>query len=168
MGRGGTGILVPRFEIGLGMQVQFNPSGFRGTSWFEYVLRFFFGGLITVAAGLIGKKYGPGIGGLLLAFPAIFPAAATLIEKREKNRKHRLGLHGTKRGREAASLEATGAARGSVALLGFALGAWWLMPRHNAVMALGLSTLAWVVVAGIVWGTRHAGRRLRRKFNSGA
>lgn len=44
------------------------------------------GCLITVATGMIAKKYGPGIGGLFLAFPAILPASATLIEKHEKQK----------------------------------------------------------------------------------
>ena len=33
------------------------------------------------------KRYGPGVAGLFLAFPAIFPAGATLIEKHEKEKK---------------------------------------------------------------------------------
>jgi hypothetical protein len=37
--------------------------------------------------------------GLLLAFPAIFPAGATLIEKDEKEKKEKKGLHGTVRGK---------------------------------------------------------------------
>ncbi len=53
----------------------------------DYAIRFLFGGLITVAAGIIAKRFGPGIGGLFLAFPAIFPASATLIEKHEKEKK---------------------------------------------------------------------------------
>ena len=144
------------------MLVQFDPSAFRRTSRSEYLLRFLFGGLITVAAGVIARKYGPAIGGLFLAFPAIFPAAATLIEKRETERKQRLGLHGAVRGRNAVGLEAAGAARGCIALLAFALAASWLIPRHNAAVALGGSTLAWLVVVGIVWGTRHAWNPLRR------
>ena len=44
-------------------------------------------GLITAVAGIIAKQFGPGIGGLFLAFPAIFPASATLIEKHEKQKK---------------------------------------------------------------------------------
>ena len=38
---------------------------------------FFFGGLITAVAGVIAQRFGPIIGGLFLAFPAIFPASAT-------------------------------------------------------------------------------------------
>jgi hypothetical protein len=56
--------------------------------------RFVFGGLITVATGIIAKKFGPGMGGLFLAFPAIFPASATLVEKHEKEEKQQAGMEG--------------------------------------------------------------------------
>ena len=42
------------------------------TKWHEFALSFAFGGAIRVA-GLIANKWGPGVGGLFLAFPAIFP-----------------------------------------------------------------------------------------------
>jgi hypothetical protein len=50
------------------------------------------------------------VGGLFLAFPAIFPASATLVEKHEAENKKRRGLSGMVRGREAAALDAAGAA----------------------------------------------------------
>jgi hypothetical protein len=46
-----------------------------------------FGGAVTVAAGLIANKWGPGVGGLFLAFPAIFPGSATLVEKHKKQKR---------------------------------------------------------------------------------
>lgn len=81
------------------MAVHLDPSALGQTKWHEYAVRFLFGGLITVAAGIIAKEFGPGIGGLFLAFPAIFPASATLIEKHEKQKKQRAGLDGKKSGR---------------------------------------------------------------------
>ena len=80
-------------------------------------MRFGFGGLITAVAGLIAKEYGPVVGGLFLAFPAIFPASATLIEKHERERKEQRGPNGVDRGRKAVSADAGGAAIGSVGLL---------------------------------------------------
>jgi hypothetical protein len=47
------------------------------------------------------------IGGLFLAFPAIFPASATLIEKHVRERKEKAGLPGARRGKEAAAFDAT-------------------------------------------------------------
>ena len=66
------------------MKISLDLSALGKTKWYEYALRFAFGGAITVAAGLIANKWGPGVGGLFLAFPAIFPASATLVEKHEK------------------------------------------------------------------------------------
>ena len=102
------------------MQVKVDPSVIGQTRWFEYAIRFLFGGLITAVAGIIAKKFGPGIGGLFLAFPAILAASATLIEKHEKQKKEEKGLRGTRRGREAASVDAAGSGMGGVGLLVFA------------------------------------------------
>jgi Protein of unknown function (DUF3147) len=79
------------------MRIEIDPSALKKTRWYEFAVRFLFGGLITAATGLIAKKFGPGVGGLFLAFPAIFPASATLIEKHEKQKKERAGLHGSAR-----------------------------------------------------------------------
>ena len=57
------------------------------TRWYEYVLRFFFGGAVTVTTGLINKYYVRVFGGLFLAFPAIFPASGMLVEKHETEKK---------------------------------------------------------------------------------
>src|ERR1700747_3529166 len=94
------------------MRVSLDLSALRKTKWYEYAARFFFGGIITVLAGLIAKAYGPTVGGLFLAFPAIFPAGATLIEKHERERKRKAGIRQTARGRQAAARQAYGPALG--------------------------------------------------------
>jgi hypothetical protein len=53
------------------MRIQVDLSTLGQTKWHDYAVRFLFGGLITVIAGIIAKKFGPGIGGLFLAFPAM-------------------------------------------------------------------------------------------------
>lgn len=131
------------------MVVGFNPLG--QTKWYEYAVRFLFGGLITVAAGIIAKKFGPAIGGLFLAFPAILPATATLMEKHVKQKKQRVGLNGTKCARRAAGVDAAGAARGSLGLMIFAFLVWRLTPDHSAYLVLAASALAWFAVAVAVW-----------------
>ena len=93
------------------MRVKIDVSALKKTRWYEFAVRFLFGGLITAGAGIIAKEFGPGVGGLFLAFPAIFPAGATLIEKHEKQKKERAGLHGSARGRKAAAIDAAGAHR---------------------------------------------------------
>jgi Protein of unknown function (DUF3147) len=76
--------MVRFFEV-TAMRIQINPSPLFKTKWYEYATRFVLGGLITVGAGLIAEKWGPSVGGLFLAFPAIFPASATLIESMKNN-----------------------------------------------------------------------------------
>ena len=150
--------------------VQLDPSALRQIRWHEYAIRFLFGGLITATAGIIAKNLGPGIGGLFLAFPAIFPASATLIEKHVRQKKQQAGLNGRKRAREAASLDAAGAATGSVGLAGFALLVWRLMPEHNTPLVLAGSALAWFALAVMAWQFRRLRHRLihRGKRFSGA
>ena len=134
------------------MKVHADFSALRRTKWYEYAIRFVFGGIITAITGLIAKKFWPQVGGLFLAFPAIFPATATLLEKHEKQKKERRGLNGTKRGRLVAGVDAAGAAMGSGGLLVFALIVWKLLPGNPGSMVLAGATLAWVIVAISIWG----------------
>lgn len=136
------------------MIVKVDLSPLSETRWSDYAVRFLFGGLITAAAGIIAKSFGPVVGGLFLAFPAIFPASATLIEKHEINQKERLGLKGTRRAAAAVSIDAAGAAMGSIGLTVFALMVWRFMPSHSPWIVLGLATLAWAAVSATVWGVR--------------
>ena len=106
------------------MIVQLKPSALRQTRWYEYLVKFALGGAMTVVAGLIAARFGPVVGGLFLAFPAIFPASATLIEKHVRQRKEKAGLPGARRGKEAAALDAAGAALGSFGLAAFGLVIW--------------------------------------------
>jgi Protein of unknown function (DUF3147) len=92
------------------MKVSANFSALKKTKWYEYAVRFLLGGTVTVVAGLLAKHYGPVFGGLFLAFPAIFPASATLVDKHERQKKHRAGIPQTTRGRQVAGVDAAGAA----------------------------------------------------------
>jgi hypothetical protein len=136
------------------MQIKVDPSVIGQTRWHEYAIRFVFGGLITAIAGIIAKKFGPGIGGLFLAFPAIFPASATLIEKHDKQKKEGEGIQGTQRGREAASIDAAGSAMGSLGLLVFALLVWRLLSDHRSWIVLTGASLAWLAVSVLIWQIR--------------
>jgi Protein of unknown function (DUF3147) len=132
------------------MIVQFKPSALRQTRWYEYLVRFVLGGAMTVLAGLIAARFGPVIGGLFLAFPAIFPASATLIEKHTRERKEKVGLAGARRGKEAAALDAAGATLGSFGLATFAI-VIWVMIERSPSLALVLATLVWLAVAMFAW-----------------
>lgn len=123
-------------------------------------MRFVFGGAATVLAGLVAKHFGPGAGGLFLAFPAIFPATATLIESHEKERKAKIGRDGRNRGRMVASIDASAAARGCFGLAGFAAVLWLLLPRHNAALTLIAALIVWIGVSVGLWEVRR--RRILR------
>jgi hypothetical protein len=104
-----------------------------------------------VATGLIAKQWGPVFGGLFLAFPAIFPASATLVEKDETLKKRKSGIVDHVRGRKAAALDARGAALGSLGLAGFAVVVWRLLPEWNAGLSLLAGLTVWVVLAILLW-----------------
>ena len=103
----------------------------------DYAVRFLFGGIVTVLTGVIAKAYGPSIGGLFLAFPAILPASMTLL-------KHHDGL------RQAVA-DAGGARLGATALIGFAAAACALTPWHGAALTLAAATGVWAAVAVALW-----------------
>jgi Protein of unknown function (DUF3147) len=149
------------------MRIQIDLSTLKKTKWHEYAGRFLFGGLVTAIAGIIAKHYGPVIGGLFLACPAIFPASATLIEKHEEQKKERVGLEGRIRARQAASVDATGSAIGSVGLLAFAAITWKCLPSHSLWLVLPSASTAWLAVSILFWHIRKRdqillGRRFRR------
>jgi hypothetical protein len=73
------------------MRIGIDVSSLQRSRWGDYGLRFVFGGIVTAITGMIAKTYGPGVAGIFLAFPAIFPAGATLIENTKKRRRVRRG-----------------------------------------------------------------------------
>jgi hypothetical protein len=83
--------------------------------------------------------------------PAIFPASATLVEKHETQKKKRAGLQGVIRGREAAALDAAGAALGCIGLAGFATVVWQLLVPYEPWIGLGGASLLWLGVSGLCW-----------------
>ena len=105
------------------------PSGF--------FLRFVFGFAISIAAALVGMRFGQRLGGLFLAFPAILPASLTLIEEEE--------------GDDPASINATGAVIGGAALVAFAATAAWLLPRRPPLLALAAAAAVWFGLALAVY-----------------
>jgi uncharacterized protein DUF3147 len=144
------------------MKVSVQMASLRGTRWTQYAVRFVLGGLVTVMTGWIAKQFGPAVGGLFLAFPAIFPAGATLIAKREEQKKARKGLHGKVRGRRAAALDAAGAVLGAVGLVGFGVLVWKGLPQFGAAITLCLAMAGWLVIALPLWWLRKS-RPWRRR-----
>ncbi len=122
--------------------------------WYEYLVRFVLGGLAAVVAGVVADIWGPAAGGLFLAFPAIFCASATLIEKHERERKEKKGMKGEERGKNAAALDAAGAGLGSIGLAVFGA-LMWGIAKDGAVVSLAVSTIVWFAVAVLLWRARR-------------
>jgi hypothetical protein len=99
----------------------------------DYLVRFAFGAAISLAAGLIGMKFGPLVGGVFLGFPAILPASLTLIEK--------------KSGKDQAAIDSEGAILGAIALVAFAFVVALTVASWGVVTTLLVALLAWLGVA---------------------
>jgi hypothetical protein len=112
---------------------KFNPDELGAHRLRDYVIRFCFGAGITLVAGLIGMKFGPRLGGVFLAFPAILPASLTLIEQKE--------------GRERAAIDSLGAVLGAIAMIAFAVIVSLSVVRLGPVVALGIALVIWLMVA---------------------
>jgi hypothetical protein len=151
------------------MKVKIDTGALRDSKWYEYVLRFAFGGTITALAGIIAKHYGPEVGGLFMAFPAIFPATATLLEDEQRRRKQDEGMNGTIRGRMVAGVDAYGASMGAIGLALFAVVVWRRLPHSSLAVVLGEATLLWLAASIFIWIMREKMcRSLRRRVQSSA
>ncbi len=146
------------------MKIEINFAALKRTKWQEYLVRFVFGGAVTTVAAMIAKHFGPGVGGLFLAAPAIFPAAATLVEKHEE-KKAREDAGKERFAHQVAGVDAAGAAMGSIGLMAFAVVVWQLAPDHSVVAVLSVATLAWLAVSLTLWYLRKTvWRSLRIKL----
>lgn len=141
------------------MSIRLDISSLKETRPYEFGLRFLFGGLCTAIAGLIAKIWGPVVGGLFLAFPAIFPAAVSLIQSHEVRRKAEAGGSGHQRGKDAAALDAFGAALGCVGLAAFALVLWKGIVHAAPALILASAFCVW---AGVTWLCYLVRRRIHR------
>jgi Protein of unknown function (DUF3147) len=142
------------------MVVRFKVSAVKDSRWSELILRFVLGGLATVLAGVAGNVWGPIVGGLFLAVPAIFFASATMIETHERERKEEKGMKGQKRGKDAAALDAAGAGLGAIGLAAFGA-VVWLLAQDAAAGSLALATAVWFAVSALLWRARSHARMIR-------
>jgi hypothetical protein len=135
------------------MKVRFDLARLRQSKWQDYAVRFLFGGLVTALTGAIAAKFGPSVGGLFLAFPAILPASATLIEKHDN--------------KDAAGFDTLGAAVGSIGLLTFAIVVWLFATYLTAWAVLTLATLVWFLISSAIWLLlQKANRSKSRKLSN--
>jgi len=144
------------------MRPKLRIDSLRQTTPMEYAIRFMFGGLVTLAATLIANKWGPVIGGIFLAFPGIFPAGVSLVEKHKTKRESVVGKIGVATARAEASVQAAGASAGTWGLAGFGLVLWKEAAIHSLPMMMMCAALAWAVLSWTLWMLRDKHAMLTR------
>jgi Protein of unknown function (DUF3147) len=142
------------------MLVRVSTSSLKEGRWYEYVVRFVLGGTATVFTGLMSSWFGPSVGGLFLALPAIFCASATLIEDHEIRRKRKKGHDGGRRGQKVAALESAGAALGSIGMMAFAA-SFTVLIRQSTSGAFLAASSSWLLVCVAAWWMRRKMRVVR-------
>jgi|SRR5579872_2513968 len=133
------------------MRIRIDATVLKDTRWQQILVRFCIGGLITAATGIIAKRFGPAVGGLFLAFPAIFPASATLIEQHELEEKNEAGVQRIRQARQAVAVDAAGAAIGSIGLLFFALFVTEFIGKFSSWLVMLGATALWAVISVLLW-----------------
>lgn len=118
------------------MTPSYSWAELRGTKPSQYLVRFSVGGAIALVAHVTGHYFGPRVGGLFLAFPALLPAALTLVKQHD--------------GRTAAADDARGAMLGCVGLASFAV-VMWMARASSALVSLALALVTWCVVSASAW-----------------
>nr|WP_062339597.1 hypothetical protein [Herbidospora sakaeratensis] len=103
----------------------------------DLALRFALGAAIFVVAGLIGRHWGPVVGGVFLAVPAALAATLTLLAAKEQ------------RGRPVAR-DAKGVLLGAAGLIGIAGCVWGLAVALPAWLTLVIATVVWAVLADVL------------------
>jgi Protein of unknown function (DUF3147) len=101
----------------------------------ELLYRFAAGALTSVISGAATLAFGPRVGGILLAFPAILAASLTLIEEQEDSLDARE--------------DARGAIVGGCGLVAFAAVATLALGHMAGALALVLAAIAWAATAVI-------------------
>jgi hypothetical protein len=99
----------------------------------DLVIRFAAGAVTSIVSGAITLVFGPRVGGIFLAFPAILGASLTLIEEQEDS--------------EEAREDARGAIGGACGLTVFAIVAALMFGHVSGALALLLAAAGWAVTA---------------------
>ena len=131
-------------------KVNLDPRELRRPDWGQLAVRFAFGVTIALGAGLVGLRWGSRLGGVFLAFPAILPAALTLLERSA--------------GTEPTDVDALGAVLGAVALALFAV-AVALLGGRLGLLAVVVGAAVWTAAALLLFVPGRAlAVRLSRRF----
>lgn len=111
------------------------------------LLRFAAGAVTSIAAGILAIVFGPRIGGIPLAFPAVLVASLTLIEEQEDS--------------EEAREDSRGAMAGAAAMAIFGVIGGVLFGTLPGGVVLVLAAVGWLLAAfglyGLLWWKRGAG-----------
>ncbi len=118
-------------------EIQLSADGLKETKPHEWLIRFVFGGVVSLMAGIVGRHWGPVVGGLFLGFPSILPATVTLVTKHK--------------GRQAAADDTRGAAIGSVGLVGFAVIVFVTAESWSPWASLGAAIVGWALASLVAW-----------------
>lgn len=117
----------------------------RHTKPSDLALRFVFGAAASLVAGLVSIAFGPRVGGVFLAFPAILPASLTLIEKNENLTE--------------ATQDVIGAVLGAVGLVALAVVGGGALKRYPIGIALACALGAWFAVSVCLYVMLELARR---------
>jgi len=91
------------------------------------------------------------LAGCFSLFPPYFRRVRRSLRSTKGQKKQKAGIKSTIRGRQAAAVDAYGAAMGCLGLMCFAGVVWKLMPGRNPSMVLFAATAAWFGVSIWIW-----------------
>jgi hypothetical protein len=110
-----------------------HPGKLRKVGARAVIVRFVAGAATSVVAAVLTLVFGPRVGGVMLAFPAILAASLTLIAEEDD--------------REQARQDARGSVAGAAALGGFAILGAVLFDQLPGGVVLVIAGTAWLLVA---------------------
>ena len=108
-------------------------SQLKNFKWKDYIVRFLFGGAVSVLAALIGEWTNTRFGGIFTAFPAILLASLTIINRMD--------------GQHEAEKDARGAIVGAIAFVITAIVLSLTITLLAGALALPLALVVWLLCA---------------------
>lgn len=123
----------PTLTDRIGERPSFDARKAGGARPRDLLIRFAAGGITSIVSGALTIAFGPRVGGIFLAFPAILGASLTLIEEQE--------------GSVDAREDSRGSILGACAMALFAIAATLALGHIGGAIALLIASAIWVVAA---------------------